>query len=185
MAATLLPRPRRRLVVKVGTGVLIGAPFQTAGDLADDLLFFRQMDVDMIGMGPYIPHPDTPLAKSAPDFDPQRQLDLGLKMIALARLLMSDVNIAATTALETLQPDGKLLGLQAGANIIMPNLTPERCQPAYRLYQGKPLSNMRDPACLKQLLERIESTGEKIGLHEWGDSPHFTRRAEKQTGGER
>ena len=121
----------------VGTGVLIGVPGQTDEDLARDLILMRDLDVDMIGMGPWVPHSQTPLA-NAPALPSTRRLQLSLRMISLARLLLRDVNIASTTALETIHPKGRELGLAAGANVVMPNITPEDVRGHYALYDGKP-----------------------------------------------
>ncbi len=166
----------REIGYQVGTGVMVGLPDQTIGDLADDILFFRKLDVDMIGMGPYIVHHDTPLAKKMVNFDPKRQLRLGLNMIAVSRIILKDVNIAATTALQALDPMGRELGLKAGANIIMPNITHTRYRTGYRLYDNKPCLDENAGLCRTCLHRRIEGIGETIGYNEWGDSPHFFRR---------
>ena len=171
----------RRLGYQVGTGVMIGLPGQTAEDLAGDLHFFRTMDVDMIGMGPYVLHADTPLAADAGTFDPKRQLDLALRMIALARLSMPDINIAATTALQALHPEGREMGLKAGANIIMPNVTPTRYRSLYKLYDGKPCLDENATMCRDCLAGRVAAIGEEIGYNARGDAPHFFHRtAEKK-----
>ncbi|NOZ14033.1 MAG: [FeFe] hydrogenase H-cluster radical SAM maturase HydE [Acidobacteria bacterium] len=169
----------RDIGYQVGTGVMIGLPGQTEEDLADDILFFREMDVDMIGMGPYILHRDTPLAKNVSGFDPARQLRLGLNMIAAARIALKDVNIAATTALQALDPKGRELGLQAGANIVMPNITHTRYRSGYRLYDSKPCLDENAGVCRACLSHRIRDIGEEIGYNQWGDSPHFSRRSLK------
>jgi len=96
----------REIGYQVGSGALIGMPGETTNDLAEDALFFKKIDLDMIGMGPYVVHDQTPLAKKAGDYDHKRQLNMGLKMIAVCRLLMPDINIAATTALQTLNQSG-------------------------------------------------------------------------------
>lgn len=164
-----------RIGYQVGSGILIGLPGQTAADLAEDALFLREMDVDMIGMGPYIPHRDTPLAALAPDFHPARQLELGLKMIAVCRLLLPDINIAATTALQTLSPQGWRRGLRAGANVVMPNFTPARYRAAYSLYEGKPTAEEgTDP--LTELERLFAGLPERIVTDRWGDSPRFLKR---------
>lgn len=165
----------REIGYQVGSGVLIGMPGQTTNDLADDALFFRRIDLDMIGMGPYIVHDQTPLAKKAADYDQERQLNLGLKMIAVCRLLMPDINIAATTALQTLNPSGWELGIRAGANVIMPNITPAKYRDAYTLYQGKAVCReAADPMeYLRELFQEIE---EEIVPDQWGDSLHFAER---------
>lgn len=165
----------RREGYQVGTGVMIGLPFQTPQDLADDILFFQQQDIDMIGMGPYIPHQDTPLAAQCPDFDASKNLELGLKMIALTRIVLKDVNIASTTALQSLSPQGRELGLKAGANIIMPNMTPTQYRAGYRLYDNKPCLDENAEMCRGCLEQRVSSIGEAIGYGQWGDSPHFSK----------
>ena len=166
---------------QVGTGVMIGLPGQTTGDLADDVLFFKKMDVAMIGMGPYLVHKDTPLSSEISDFDAvkDRQLDLALKMIAVTRLYLRDVNIASTTALQALTPTGREMGLRAGANIIMPNITLTKYRSSYQLYDNKPCLDENATFCRACLEQRIESVGEAIGYNEWGDSPHF-RKTEKE-----
>ncbi|MHB9138347.1 MAG: [FeFe] hydrogenase H-cluster radical SAM maturase HydE [Victivallaceae bacterium] len=163
---------------QVGTGVMIGLPFQTIDDLIGDLLFFQEMDVDMIGMGPYLVSRDTPLAKQMPDFETLKaqQLKLGLKMIAAARLLLKDVNIAATTALQALDPKGREQGLLAGANVIMPNLTDVQYRASYQLYDNKPCLDENSEQCRFCLERRVQSIGETIAWNEWGDSPHFAAR---------
>jgi len=166
----------REIGYQVGTGVMIGLPGQTVEDLADDILFFRKLDVDMIGMGPYIVHHDTPLANRSLEFDPERQLRLGLNMIAATRIALKDVNIAATTALQTLDPRGRELGLQAGANIVMPNITHTRYRSSYQLYDNKPCLDENAGLCRACLSHRITGIGEDVGYDEWGDSPHFARR---------
>ncbi len=161
---------------QIGTGVMIGLPFQTIEDLADDILFFKNHTIDMIGMGPYIVHEDTPLASEAKDFNGPQNLELGLKMIALTRILLKDVNIASTTALQSLSPEGRELGLKAGANIIMPNMTPTKYRKNYRLYDNKPCLDENALLCRGCLENRIDSIGEQIGYGQWGDSPHFLKR---------
>lgn len=152
---------------QVGTGVMIGLPFQRVEDLADDLLFFKESDIDMCGMGPYIEAPGTPLAAFPAAFTRAERLQLSLRMIALLRLLMPDINIAATTALHALHPRGRELGIAAGANVLMPNLTPVGVRSAYRLYDDKPLEDTD--------LQGFEVAFDRA----WGDSPHFAARRRK------
>ncbi|MFA7676701.1 MAG: [FeFe] hydrogenase H-cluster radical SAM maturase HydE, partial [Candidatus Omnitrophota bacterium] len=160
---------------QVGTGVMIGLPHQKLEDLAEDILFFQAQDIDMIGMGPYIVHKETPLAGLC-KINPEKSFNLGLKMIALARLQLEDINIAATTALQTLNQTGREKGLRAGANIIMPNITPSKYRDNYQLYEGKPCVSEDALACDGCLRNRILSIGEEIGYGQWGDSPHFFKR---------
>jgi biotin synthase len=165
---------------QVGTGVMIGLPGQTAEMLADDIIFFQKNDIDMIGMGPYIPHEQTPLASQAKKWDKQKQLQLGLKMIALTRLYLQDVNIAATTALQALHHEGREFGLQAGANVIMPNITHTKYRDGYKLYDGKPCTNENARMCRVCLEGRIGKIGEEIGYNLWGDSPHFKKKQKRE-----
>ncbi len=165
----------RRIGYQVGSGMLIGLPGQTADDLAGDALFLKEIDVDMIGMGPYIPHRDTPLAGRVRDFNPARQLELGLKMIAACRLLMPEINIAAATSLQTLSPDGWRRGVRAGANVVMPNFTPARYRGAYSLYEGKPDGDVATDS-IPALEKLFAGLPEKVVPDRWGDSPHFFKR---------
>lgn len=162
---------------QVGTGVMIGLPGQTLADLADDLLFFKSQDIDMVGMGPYIEHTDTPMYPLRFQLLPApERFRLGLLMIALLRINMPWINIAASTALETLDPLGRQKGILAGANVVMPNLTPVIDRKKYQLYDNKP--NLDKDACLStvSLNQVVSSIGETINLHQAGDSLHFLRR---------
>ena len=171
-------RTLREIGYQVGTGVMIGLPFQTLDDLAGDLLFFKECDIDMIGMGPYIVHYDTPLAESLPDFKAIQatRLTLGLKMIAAARLLLEDVNIAATTALQALHPAGREMGILAGANIIMPNITATKYRSFYQLYENKPCLDENASLCRNCLEQRLATLHETVGYGERGDAPHYAKR---------
>ena len=162
---------------QVGTGVMIGLPFQTIGNLADDLLFLKEIDVDMVGMGPYIEHEDTPLYEFRNLLETkQERFDLALKMIAILRLLMPDINIAAATALQAIDPVGREKALKVGANVIMPNLTPCTYRKEYQLYEDKPCLDEDADLCRNCLEARIEMAGSEIGYGEWGDSLHFSAR---------
>ena len=130
-------RTLKRLGYVTGTGVMIGLPGQTVDDLARDIVFFGDENVDMVGMGPYVPNGDTPLGKFE-GFEGFERFERSLRMIALTRLYLWNVNIVAATALEALDPgNGRQRGLDAGANVIMPNLTPAHARDAYSLYPGK------------------------------------------------
>jgi len=166
----------REVGFQVGTGVLMGLPGQTVTDLARDLVFFREQNIDMIGMGPFIPHDDTPMATGSENYDPLDQLRLGLNMIAVARLYLRDVNIASTTALEALAPRGREQGLLAGANVVMPNLTPVDFREGYQLYRGKPGMAEDNQHSLQALDAMVQSIGETIGYGHAGDSLHYQRR---------
>jgi len=166
---------------QVGTGVMIGLPGQTIEDLANDILFFYDLDVDMLGMGPFIPHHNTPLKYLAESFNPLEALTMGLKMIAVCRIALKDVNIASTTALQALHPIGRELGLTAGANVLMPNITDTKYREGYQLYEGKPGLNETAIQLQKELEQRIIAIGETIGYDEWGDSKHYYNRDAKGT----
>lgn len=167
-------RTLKELGYITGTGVMIGLPGQTLDDLARDLDFFRREDVDMIGMGPYLPHPGTPLAaRSRPDsFD---AFTTTLKMIALARLALKDVNIAATTALQACAPDGREQGILCGANVIMPNVTPQRYRAEYLLYPNKPCTKDSSEYCRDCIERRIRAIGETIAWGERRDPLHAAK----------
>lgn len=164
----------REIGYQVGTGVMIGLPGQSYEDLAGDLEFFLAKDIDMLGMGPYIPHPDTPLAQEKPESIPDA-FSTSIRMLALARILMPDINMVASTALQSIHPDGLRLGLKAGANIVMPVLTPEEKRKDYMLYAHK---KYRDFEHLKQ---DIQEAGYELTLWQWGDSPHYFKRRELST----
>ena len=159
---------------QVGSGVMIGLPFQNIEHLADDLLFFKKMNIDMVGMGPYLEHSQTPLYQhNNLLLPPEKRLELSLKMVAVLRLLMPDINIAATTALQVLHTEGREMAVLAGANIIMPNMTLPEFRPNYLIYEHKPNVN-EDAALSKSKLEQnLQNAGIKIGYGEWGDSKHF------------
>lgn len=162
---------------QVGTGVMIGLPFQTYEDLADDLLFFKKIDMDMCGMGPYVEHEDTPMHRYRGLLKSQQErFDLALNMIAVLRLLMPDINIAAATALQAIDPVGREKALAVGANVIMPNLTPMAYREEYRLYENKPCLDEDSELCRNCLEARIALAGADIGYGQWGDSLHFARR---------
>lgn len=155
---------------RVGTGVMIGLPGQALDDLVDDLLFFRDIGADMIGMGPYIPHAQAVLPGDAPIPEAATRLQLALRMIAATRLLLPNINIAATTALQTLAPDGREQGLRFGANVIMPQATPLRVRRQYTLYDGKPCLEDSAGQCASCLEGRINSVGRRVLRNAWGDS---------------
>ena len=163
---------------QVGTGVMIGFPEQTIEDLAKDVLFFKDMDIDMIGMGPYIVHKDTPMGKYFDEYQAKKQetFELGIKMIAVCRIVLKDVNIASTTALQAMYDDGREQGLLCGANVLMPQHSPFSVRKQYQLYEGKPFLDEADKSSIEDLEKRVHSIGRTLGYHEWGDSKHFQKR---------
>ena len=129
-------RTLKRLGYVTGTGVMIGLPGQTVEDLARDIVFFGEENVDMVGMGPFIPHPSSLIPR--PSSLIPHPFSLSLRMIALTRLYLHGVNIVAATALEALDPErGRARGIAAGANVVMPNVTPAEARVKYDLYPGK------------------------------------------------
>lgn len=171
-------RALRNCGYQVGTGVMCGLPGQTTEDLVRDILFFRDFDVDMIGMGPYVPHGDTPLGKGIVMSSEEKyeRLALGLRMIAVTRIFLQDVNIASATALQALRDDGRELGLLAGANVIMPNMTSAAYRESYKLYDNKPGIYSDCGETWSQIEQRLQEIGETILYDEWGDSRHFYAR---------
>ncbi|MFH2076904.1 MAG: [FeFe] hydrogenase H-cluster radical SAM maturase HydE [Pseudomonadota bacterium] len=147
---------------EVGTGTMVGLPGQTLELLADDLLLMREIGADMLGIGPFIPHPETPLAGS-PAGDPE----LALKVLAVARLLTRTTNIPATTALETLSPQGRLRALQAGANVVMPDFTPPHYRQHYEIYPGRSKTEVVSDV-LNGLREEIARIGRTEGRGKGG-----------------
>ena len=167
---------------QVGTGVMIGLPFQTIEDAADDLLFFQAMNIDMVGMGPYLEHSQTPLYQYRHLLlPPEKRLDLALKMVATLRLLMPDINIAATTALQVLHPEGREMAVFAGANIIMPNMTLPKHRLDYLIYEHKPGVDDNAAVSKSKLEQNLQNAGIMIGYGEWGDSWRFFRKREEKT----
>jgi biotin synthase len=162
---------------------MIGLPFQDPGALADDLLLMKSVDVDMVGMGPYIEHPDTPLFKFRHELLPiGERFELALNMIAALRVLMPDINIAAATALQAIDPMGREKAIKAGANIIMPNITPGKYRNDYALYENKPCVDEEPDECLNCLDVRVQLADSRIGYGEWGDSLRFRRRVRHDPG---
>lgn len=159
---------------QVGTGVMINSPYQTIKNLAKDILFFREMDIDMCGMGPFIPHADTPLGGY--DYDRDESLNLGLNMIAVLRLVMPDINIASTTALETLSPEGREMGIDAGANVVMPQFSPVENRNNYMLYNNKPVSEKPGIELVEMISKKIVSLGLMPETSDPGVPLHYKRR---------
>jgi len=171
----------RAVGYQVGSGMMIGLPGQTIENLKNDLFLLKQLDVDMVGMGPYIEHAETPLyAEKNILSTKEERLRLSLLTIAVLRIMMKDINIATATALDAIDPGGRIKAIQAGANVLMPNLTPVNYRENYFLYEDKPHLLEADA-----LIEKFKTKGlicdEQFNQHPWGDSKHyFVRRlAEK------
>ncbi|MBE0676070.1 MAG: [FeFe] hydrogenase H-cluster radical SAM maturase HydE [Bacteroidales bacterium] len=169
----------KSLGYQTGTGVMIGLPWQTPSHLASDIEFMRDMDIDMCGMGPYIEHADTPLIAQKDSLMPLiDRFDQSLKMIAVLRIVMKDINIAAATALQAIDPMGREKGVMVGANIVMPNVTPGKYRDSYKLYENKPCTDDSEDDCKGCLEARLGLANADIGYGEWGDSKHYARRKE-------
>lgn len=147
----------KKLGYEVGTGCLVGIPGQTLESLADDILFFKEINADMIGIGPFIPNENTPLADAQGG-----SFELALKVMAITRLLLPDANIPATTAMETLNPNGRLIALQSGANVVMPNVTQGEYRKFYEIYPGKICVNDTPDKCRGCIEGKIKSIGRSI-----------------------
>jgi biotin synthase len=165
---------------EVGSGVMLGIPGQSFDDLVSDLELFRELDLDMIGVGPFIAHPATPFgqaeASPLPGQVPATEL-MTYKVVALARLLCPDANIPSTTALATLNiAEGRELGLQRGANIVMPNMTPPDYRVHYEIYPAKACIRETADLCNRCITGRIEKIGRRIGKGT-GASPNMRRKS--------
>jgi len=165
---------------QTGTGVMIGLPFQTMDDLAGDLLFMKDFNIDMCGMGPYIEHADTPLIKNTEQLMPLKErFDLTLKMIAIIRIMMLDINIVAATALQAIDAIGREKAVKIGANILMPNITPGKYRDSYKLYDNKPCTDDSAEDCQSCLEARVSLADSEVIYGEWGDSKHYSNRRGK------
>lgn len=148
----------KELGFELGSGIMVGLPEQTIDSIAEDLLFLKNLEIDMAGIGPFIPHPQTPLKNAVGG-----TLDLSLRTMAVMRLLMPDINIPATTAMESLHPNGRIKALQSGANVIMPNISEMDNRLFYELYPGKVGADGNISENKLSLTEKIKSIGRNIG----------------------
>lgn len=147
----------KKLGYEVGTGCLVGLPEQSIDSLAEDILFFKEIDADMVGIGPFIPHPQTPLAQAQTG-----SFTHALKVMALTRIMLPDINIPATTAMETLNPNGRIIALQSGANVVMPNVTTTEYRAKYEIYPNKICINEEPSQCRNCIEGKIKSIGRNI-----------------------
>ncbi|MDI7245931.1 MAG: [FeFe] hydrogenase H-cluster radical SAM maturase HydE [Bacillota bacterium] len=155
----------RGLGFQVGSGNIVGLPGQTARTLAKDIMLLRSLDVEMAGIGPFIPHPDTPLASRPPG-----DLSMSLRTLAVARLVLPLAHLPATTALATLHPDGRRMGLECGANVVMPNVTPLEFRRLYEIYPGSIALAAPDDGGLAQIRALLSGLGRQVS-HTCGHSP--------------
>lgn len=166
---------------QVGSGVMIGLPGQTTADLAADLAFFRDFGIDMVGMGPYIEHHETPLYARRHEIpDLKERYELSLNMLALLRLIMPTVNMAATTAMASLDPQGREAALRIAANVIMPNITPLRYRENYFLYENKLCICESEQDARDRIEALVQAAGGEIRYFEKGDPRHYFIRIKKQ-----
>ena len=156
---------------EVGSGYMTGLPGETEEIRINNALLCRELGLDMVGIGPFIPHPDTPLAGSV-----QENLSLAVKGTALLRLLLPNANIPATTAAGSLEPDGREQMLAAGANVLMPNITPVDHKKDYLLYPGKICLDESGFECVGCLSLRVKTVGLSLSFDR-GDSPAFSGRS--------
>ena len=147
----------KRLGYQVGSGFMVGSPYQTTENLIEDLRFVQELKPDMIGIGPYLVHNDTPFK----DME-NGTVNKTLRMVAILRLMFPKALLPATTALGTLSPVGRELGLKAGANVVMPNLSPVKVRKLYELYENKICTGEESAECRNCLEMRVKSAGYKI-----------------------
>lgn len=147
----------KKIGYQVGSGFMVGAPFQTLDNIIEDLFFLYELQPDMIGIGPYITHKETPFA-----IYQSGSVELTVRLVAVLRHMFPYALIPSTTALGTLHPEGREMGLRAGANVVMPNLSPQKCRKLYDLYDNK-ISTGEEAAQSRALLEkRVEAAGYRV-----------------------
>lgn len=147
----------KQIGYQVGCGFMVGSPHQTTDCLVEDLLFIKEFRPHMVGIGPFIPHHQTPFAG-----EPAGSLELTLLLLGIIRLMLPDVLLPATTALGTIHPRGRELGILAGANVVMPNLSPKSVRQKYMLYDGKICTGDEAAECMFCMKNRMESIGYRV-----------------------
>ena len=160
-------RDLKAIGYQVGCGMMIGSPGQTTEHLIEDLRLLQELQPEMVGIGPFIPQHNTPLANSQAG-----TAELTLKLLSIIRLLLPQVLLPATTALGTIDPQGREKGLLAGANVLMPNLSPVAVREKYALYDNKICMGEEAAECIRCLSKRVEATGYRI-VKDRGDHPGF------------
>ena len=154
----------KKLGYQVGAGMMVGSPYQTTEDLAEDLVFLKELQPEMVGIGPFIPHHDTQFAKELAG-----SVEMTLFLLAVIRILLPKVLLPATTALGTMDPLGREKGLQAGANVVMPNLSPVKNRKQYELYDNKICTGEEAAECRGCMGRRVASVGYEL-VTERGDA---------------
>lgn len=162
-------RQLKEIGFQTGCGFMVGSPEQTAEELAEDFLFIHELQPEMVGIGPFIPHQDTPFADKAGG-----TLEQTLFLLSLLRIMQKDVLLPATTALATIHPNGREQGILAGANVVMPNLSPVDVRRNYALYDGKRCMGDEAAEGCDSLRERFRKIGYEMVVDR-GDAPSFTR----------
>ena len=147
----------KKLGYQVGAGFMVGSPFQTEENLAGELIFLKKLQPQMVGIGPFIAHKDTPFSS----FE-NGTAELTLFLLSLIRLTLPNVLLPATTALGTVNPSGRELGIEAGANVLMPNLSPSSVRKKYMLYDNKICTGEEAAQCISCLSQRVKTTGCEI-----------------------
>ena len=142
---------------QVGAGFMVGSPYQTEENIVEDLNFLKELQPDMIGIGPFLSHKDTPFAKF-----PNGSFELTIRLVAILRLMFPYALIPSTTALGTIHPEGREAGLKAGANVVMPNLSPVRVRKLYQLYDNKISTGEEAAQNIADLKKRVEKAGYRV-----------------------
>ena len=142
---------------QIGCGIMVGAPYQTAEHVIEDLHFMKDLQPHMVGIGPFIPHQDTPFKDQSAG-----TLEDTLHLLSIIRLMLPSVLLPATTALGTIHPRGRELGIQAGANVVMPNLSPQDVRGKYLLYDGKICTGDEAAECRTCMERRMEAIGYQV-----------------------
>ncbi len=151
-------RSLKTLGYQVGTGMMVGSPFQSTRNLVADLRFIQELRPEMVGIGPFIPHKDTPLGTY-----PKGSAELTLKLYSIVRLMLPDANIPSTTALSVIEPEGRIKGILAGANVIMPNFSPLPHRADYAIYEGKASLSLEAEENQKQIEKELHNHGYLVG----------------------
>ena len=147
----------KSLGYQVGAGFMVGSPYQTEEDLAREMVFLRNLNPHMVGIGPFIPHKDTPFAEKEGG-----SAEMTLFLLSLIRLTLPRVLLPATTALGTIDPSGREKGILSGANVLMPNISPLHARKKYMLYDNKICTGEEAAQCIECLKRRVETTGSTI-----------------------
>ncbi len=157
----------KKIGYQTGCGIMVGSPGQTADCLAEDMVFMKRLNPEMVGIGPFIPQHATPFAE-----EKQGTLEDTLFLLALIRLMLPKVLLPSTTALGTIHPDGRELGILSGANVVMPNLSPAGVREKYLLYDNKICTGDEAAEALDSLRKRMRAIGYEIAVGR-GDSPYI------------